>query len=313
MRQRNWRGRDARLLMHQTGMPDPLRAVARVAQDLLDEAGFAEPPFRPEVLASLADIAEVRRRHMEHSARLVPEGGRLVIEVNAEHSRGRQNFSIDHEILHTLMPTYSGNEVEDHATGEFLDTSEEELLCDHGASVLLLDPRRLEPTARELDQSLDTLFSCADIFEASLEATARALASLDLWPCAFVFWEQGFRKAERVPAGQTRLGEDFSLPEPLYRVQRAYVAPSFGWFIPHNKSVPAASAIGNCGPANPRTSGMDLLELKGKLVSVQSQNRYASYNDGSTRADRVISLLMREDAASGQTAIRPPRQLFGFE
>ncbi len=189
---RRWAGADAGLLCAQTGEPEPVAAVTKLAEALLDDAGFDGPPFAPEVLASFRGVRAVRRAPMAGAGRLLPEDGGLAIEVNEDHSPGKQNFTVDHEVVHTLMPSYRGQRIEDAETGTFVANLEEELLCDIGAAVLLLDPRLLRPLALEGGPSIRTLVDLAALFRASLEATARQLARLDVWPCAFVVWEEGF-------------------------------------------------------------------------------------------------------------------------
>jgi hypothetical protein len=137
---RRWFSREARLLSIAAEEADPAQAIAKLARDLIDETGIASPPFRPCVLASYRDVADVRRRPMRSAARLVPEDGKLYIDVNQEHSTGKQNFSADHEVVHTLFPTYTGQAVDDPETGLYWTGTEEEQLCDIGASRLLLDP-----------------------------------------------------------------------------------------------------------------------------------------------------------------------------
>src|SRR4051794_11408263 len=176
--------------------------MQRLAAELIDLAAFNNPPFDPEVLASIRNVREVRRVPMSGAARLIPDGSFLRIEVNQDHSLGKQNFSIDHESSHTLIPTYGNERVDDKETGAFKDTSEKEFLCDIGAATLLLDPRWLTGVALQASPSIALLRSTAETFTASLEATARQLAIVAPWSAAFVFWEEGVRKKERIPPGQ---------------------------------------------------------------------------------------------------------------
>ncbi len=189
MKSRRWISQEARALCMVTGEADPVTAITTLAAGLIDEVGLTHPPFDPRILASFRDVREIRLTNMQGAARLVPDSNALVIEVNRNHSPGKQNFSADHEVVHTLLPTYTQRLVEDVVTGTFPVSSEEELLCDIGAATLLLDPRWLLPLASDAGPSLATLLSLAELFGASLEATARKLAELDVWPCAFVTWE----------------------------------------------------------------------------------------------------------------------------
>ena len=68
MTRRRWIGRAAALLCQKTGETDPTLAIKRVAEALLDEVSFDEPPFTPEVLASYQGVLEVRRLPMSGAA-----------------------------------------------------------------------------------------------------------------------------------------------------------------------------------------------------------------------------------------------------
>ena len=296
---RQWRSRQAAELSRSTGVRDPVLAMQGLAAKHIDDVGLDQPPFDPRILASFRNVIEVRRVPMTSAARLVPDGAALRIEVNEDHSTGRQNFSADHEVSHTLMPGYTGEGIDDEETGAFPSNQEEEYLCDVGAAALLLDPRWLRPLAREAGPSLATLSDLAVTFAASLEATARQLASLDLWPCAFVFWEEGLRKEERVPAGQrvlpglTMLGG----PVPKLRVARCYASPCFsssGYFVPPNKSVPDNSLVAACSDFEPHTHGIEVFNFgRGiEAVRLHCENWHAPYLKGTELRRRVVSLLL---------------------
>lgn len=266
---------------------------------LIDDVGFAQPPFDPRILASFRNVRDVRPAPMVGAARLVPDGETLLIEVNQDHSASKQNFSADHEVTHTLVPGYAGEAIDDVETGAFPANCEEEYLCDVGAAALLLDPRWLGPLAHQAGPSLAALSDLAAAFGASLHATARQLAALDLWPCAFVFWEEGLRKAERVPPGQRFFPGFAALGGPALklRVANCYPTPSFssaGYFVPPNKSVPDSSLVTACCEFDPHTYGTETFDL-GKstgVVQLHCENWHAPYRHGAEVRRRVISLLL---------------------
>lgn len=243
---------------------------------------------------------------MRGAARLIPDGDVLVAEVNQDHSLGKRNFSADHEVTHTLLPTFSGQGVEDMVTGTF-GGSEEELLCDIGAATLLLDERRLRPLAAEAGPSLATLIGMAELFQASLQATAIAIAGLDLWPCAIVFWEDGYRKGEAVNDDQAIMPgfEAFGGPAPALRVTNRYVTSAFGMFIPPNKSTSRESLVGQCQASGCTTWGDDDFDLGRERVRLYCENAYVPYRVGGILLSRVVSVLVPIQAATTWT----PRQL----
>lgn len=308
MRGRRWFSPAASALLDATGERDASVAITKLAEALIDEAGFDQPAFPPHILASLQDVREVRRVEMEGAARLLPEGDRLVIEVNRNHTSAKQNFSIDHEVTHTLLPTYRRQAIDDSATGRFFAGSEEELLCDIGASALLLDRRWLRPLALDAGPLLSTVFQMAELFEASLEATAFKLAQLNLWPCAFVLWEEGYRKDDRVSDDQPLLAgwESVGRPDPKLRVRSVYASRSFGHHLPHNKSVGEASLVAECCRTGLPTSGVEDFDLGDRrAIRPCWDNANVPYRSGSEVRRRVISLLRPSGSHSTSASVPP--------
>jgi hypothetical protein len=276
------------------GESDPVVAMTRMAADLLDEVGLPGPPFSPHILASFRGIREIRLAEMSSAARLVPDDGGLLIELNQAHSSGKRNFSADHEIAHTLMPSYSYGFVDDAETGTFSSSSEEEYLCDVGAAAMLLDPRTLKTLATEMGPSLETILMLADLFDASLEATVRAISNCNLWPCAFVFWEEGFRKSERASQVQPMLQGfvGFGAPEPKLRVSRVYRTSSFPHYIPPNKSVPRSSLVALSVGLDEPTFGIEGLDLGHEEISIYCENLHVPYRTRGEYRSRVLSVLL---------------------
>lgn len=305
MRPRRWTSREAAAVCVAAGLLDAELAMRRLAERQIDLAGFTEPPFDPEVLASMRNVRDVHRVPMNGAARLIPDGAYLRIEVNQEHSQGKQNFSIDHEVSHTLIPTYANQRVDDAETGIFGDASEEELLCDIGAAGLLLDRRWLARFAYQAAPSLALLGETAATFAASLEATARQLAAVAPWPAAFVFWEDGLRKQERerILPSQLALPEFAGLagPQPKLRIMRRYRTQTFPHFLPPNKSVPDASLVAGCGDDEPQTAGVETFELEhgAEPIELYCENMHAPYRRGKEIRRRVISLLLPVDQQTG--------------
>lgn len=305
-----WLSPQAAKLISLIGVNDPVCAMQGLAKRLIDEAAFDRPPFDPRILGSLRNVLSVKPTSMVGAARLVPDGRALLIEVNQDHSLGKQNFSIDHEVSHTLMPGYANAAVNDFETGTFSSNQEEEYFCDVGAAALLLDPRWLGPLASEGGPALETLEHLAMTFASSLESTARQMTALNLWPHAFVFWEEGLRKEQRVAVNQLRIPNlsGLSAPALKMRVAKAYSSPSFTslvCFIPPNKSVPDASLVAICCGSEPHTYGTEFFDF-GKsngTFLLHFQNWHAPYRKGKELHRRVISLLQPVNAQS--TILKP--------
>lgn len=285
---RRWQSETARALIMLTGVPDPVAAMVARADALLDDADVTGPPTPLEVLASFQGITGVERVAMRPSGRLVVAPGQgALIQINQDESQARQNFTIAHEIAHTLIPSFAAGprSVEDSQTGDYPQDDEEEHLCDIGASALLLPERWLRPAASAVPPSLGALERIARRFRASLEATARAVARLDLWPFALVIWEPGWRKKDRPAEGQTP-----PIP-PALRVSRAIAAPSFGFYIPRNKSAPEGSSIHAAFTTQSPTRGQDWLTVGQRSARLVAESAYYALQQDGVVKPRVVSFL----------------------
>jgi hypothetical protein len=298
-RARRWLGREARLLEIIMGETDAARAMQHRAQQLLDEAEATVPPFDLGRVASYRGVRTIRRVSMTNDARLIPEAHGLAVEVSRTHTRGKQRFSIAHEVAHTLLPGYSGGAVDDDTTGAYAPANEDEALCDVGGATLLLDPRRLRPYAAEGDPSLTNLAMLADLFDASLQATAAQIASLNVWPCAFVFWEEGYRKAEQPLRDAPLLPGLASIgaPQPKLRVRVCYPSADFPHFIAWNKSAPATSIVVTCQRASSSLSTVEAFDFGQGPVRLGCESLYAPYMAQGTRRVRVISIFLASNIA----------------
>jgi hypothetical protein len=241
------------------------------------------------------------------AGRLFPFGKTLVIETNRLHSSGKQNFTASHEVGHILMPTYSRESKEDSETGGYSGTNEEEILCDFAAAALLLEPNSLRRYMMDLPPTIFSLQRISEMYVASLEATARQLAGLGVWRCCFVFWEPGFRKADRVSKDQQSIPgfESFGAPKPKLRVKTAYRSPNFGYFVPQNKSAPVGSTIELCGEVTGFTFGNESIEFeRGRQNEFYCESMYAPYIRGGDIHKRVITMLLPTIEEATSTAVQ---------
>ncbi len=207
------------------------------------------------------------------------------------------------------MPTYGGGRIDDRATGNFPENSELELLCDMGAASLLMDERWLRPLGAALPPGIEGLVHLSTEFDVSMEAMALRLTQLDIWPGAFVLWEMGFRKAERIPLGQGLLeGFDQVMPKPKPRVQRVYCSPNFPMFIPKNKSVAADSLVAHCFQTQVENHGVEAFLFGRQPMLAYCENLYAPYKSGADLVPRVISLLLPAELREARRDREPGRR-----
>jgi Zn-dependent peptidase ImmA (M78 family) len=135
-----WTNPSVRAFMSTTGVEDPVREVARRAQDWALEAieeGWSGPPFDPFELAARRDVELVARQDLE-DARLVSVEGRPRIEFNPNRRPARVRFSVAHELGHLLFADYA--ERPRHRAAEAAsreaDDWQLELLCNLAAAEL---------------------------------------------------------------------------------------------------------------------------------------------------------------------------------
>lgn len=295
---RTYYSRTAGELVKRTGIADPLMAAEHLADWLLSEAGVEEPPVPLEILASFQGVTSVEVVDMPRSGMLMPvPGGELKVHLRASDSPGRRNFSLAHEIGHTLMPGYSEQPVEkmDAYTGEFVESNEEELFCDIAARSLLLPEAMFVARCSQLEPSIDNLLALAKDFACSLEAIALRLDQLRPWPCVAVVWEMQLKPAQMKTMNNIALPgfEEMSVPQEQYRV-KYHAGTDTELFFPAFKHVDRSCAMvegclvgacfkGNCVLPAAKKDAMRYVEA----VAVPYHDEHL------TVRNRIISLVYR--------------------
>jgi Zn-dependent peptidase ImmA (M78 family) len=113
---------------------EALRVAEVQASRLLRLSGLTAPPAGEEIIAQLPGIEIERVTTAKAQAAAEWSHGRWLILLNAAETRGRQRFSLAHELKHIL----------DHPFASILYTGRSELaeqVCDYFAACLLM-PRR---------------------------------------------------------------------------------------------------------------------------------------------------------------------------
>lgn len=139
------------------------------------------PPTDLHRAASFQGIKDVQLADMEWAGMLAPSGsGGFIIKVRSGDRPHRRNFTIGHEITHTLLPGYA---VIQHRCGGLRTRSlpgnrHLENLADIGAAEFLLPRRFLRPIFADLAFDMAAVKDVADVHHASLDATLRRLLYL---------------------------------------------------------------------------------------------------------------------------------------
>jgi hypothetical protein len=228
---------------------DPRDVVCELAREMIVRAralGWSGPPFDPVQLASIESI-RVRQSDgpMDSDALIRPlADGSLEIVWNQDTPPTRRNFSICHELGHTLFP--DAYEVVRHRSARRRDPEDElERLCDAAAAEILMPREEFVRDLTELDLDGDAISTLATRYAASTEATARRVATLSDRSCAVVVLTLRLKLTEERRAKQRGLdfgGGAVGL-EPKFRVDYMIPSTSFGFRFPEHKSIPDDSCI----------------------------------------------------------------------
>jgi hypothetical protein len=161
------------------GVPDAVLVESLV--ELLGRKLELDPPTDLHRAASFQGVKDVQVAEMDWAGMLAPsEGGGFIIRVRSADQPHRRNFTIGHEITHTLLPGYA---VIQHRCGglgtrSLLGDRHLENLADIGAAELLLPRRFLQPIFADLTFDMAAVKDVADRHHASLDATLRRLLHL---------------------------------------------------------------------------------------------------------------------------------------
>lgn len=291
---RNWHDSNVLALAQSQGVADPEEAINSLCADLIDEVGSNGPPFNPEILASFRGVIAVRRIPIKEAGRLIPLKDGFEIDVNSGHTPEKQNFSINHETCHTFFAEFGPRQIKtDFETGTFNIKIEEEYLCDVGASALLFDSRWFRPLAIKLGAASESIFELSQKFEGSLEATARALCNLDLWPCAVVFWEESVKPSQKHMIYQNTFPglEDIKDNLLKLRVRLSWHSSSFRGvhYFPKHKSAPDDGLVCSCHLTQDTTSGYELVDSPCQRLWMDSV--YVPYRKGGNLHPRVMTVV----------------------
>lgn len=176
---RIWRSEIAHSLLDRSGASTVEEAITKLVDAKLSLIGTLKTPIDLKMVASLYGISsQFNYIQLTEAARLRPDGrGRYVIDVNTNHNKARQRFSIAHEIGHKALLDH-GIRITKHR-GSALYTQEqreEEEICDAIATTLLgLRPEYVQMRLDELDLTFMAIEQMSHECETSFEATLRAV------------------------------------------------------------------------------------------------------------------------------------------
>jgi hypothetical protein len=210
----------------------PADVVMEALAEGLGLLGEVEPPVDMRLLASLQSIGQITQKLSAHAGCLINQDGRLRLELNPLDRPERQNFTIGHEVCHTLLPGFTLTTNFRCNPGGSRPRATEKLnvewLADVGASELLLPRRFVQDEFDDAEFSWEAIERVAVEYGASLEATARRRVRLSDRSAVFVNLQFGTSRTNPVPELRVRSASWSHLPDV---------------FIPRNKSIPRTHSI----------------------------------------------------------------------
>ena len=282
---------------------DPEEIIQNLVHNRLTEAkdlGWGGPPFNPQFLASMMGIQCEESRELVHSedAELHSTSTGLIIKYNPDKPKTRQNFSIAHEISHTLFPGYKDQYKARHKIGRFDPSSEVEFLCDLGASEIILPAPEFDADVSRRGISLKSLEELSTLYETSKEASAIRMVTTNRYPCAVMVLDYSHKPTElpqiEKAKHQLNLFDDCSpgLPPMKLRVQFCVPSKQFSTFIPKDKSIDESSPLYEISVTQKAFQGNFVLNLEEQSLEFHAEAIAlpGTHNLGS----RVLAILFQQ-------------------
>lgn len=214
--------------------------VRRIICRFIPEHSRLSGTFSPDHLKSLADemgvksllarpLAGVQDQHPGVDAMLVPltEGYVVVVNENASHTR--QRYSLAHELGHIMLLATEPSLLRHTNPARYRSSTlvdkgrkAEERFCDAIAAELLMPEKVFAVEVEKSGRSLERLPRLANLFGASLTATAIRYWELLPEPCHLIRWKSSTRRAGVIaPAWQMRNKVPGPYLQPILESSRA--------------------------------------------------------------------------------------------
>lgn len=264
-RRRDWRHKSVLSLIRSEGGGDPIEIIRSKARQIVDWAkdnGWSGPPFNPRLLASMRGIRTRESKALfSAEAQLTPmEGDQLLLEFNPNRCSGRKNYSISHELVHTLFDDCFEMVHQRKANRKAFDPEEEvELLCQIGAAEFLMPEEDFRADLETMEFSLRSISPLMKRYDASREAIARRMLSLGERTAALVFLSKRLKPIEIKMAKSHKL----PAPEPKMRVLYSVCTGEFPAFLPEHKSAPNDSCVNATDSLDDVVQGFETWDIAG--------------------------------------------------
>ena len=181
----SWQHPSVKKLVKLSDTENPVNAITGKARSLALNAfneGWSGPPYDPIELAQMLGI-DIVPNDAINDARIIPIENTYRIEYNPFQNSRRINFSLAHEIVHTLFPDCNERIRNREAKGS--TEWEVELLCNIGAAELLLPYGKFSFDVNNMPINLDSIKFLADKYKVSIESVLIRLCEVTHKTCLF--------------------------------------------------------------------------------------------------------------------------------
>ncbi|GAA4749339.1 ImmA/IrrE family metallo-endopeptidase [Flavisolibacter ginsenosidimutans] len=230
---RKWRHKSVLNLMAEAECEDPIEEIKNRARKIVLyalENGWNGPPFNAIELAKILNF-DISPNDTVLDARTIPVGKKkFLIEYNPFQKPTRMNFSVAHEIAHTLFSDC--DEAIRNREEEPDKNRELEQLCNLGASELQLPYVIFPSDANQLrDITVEGLIALAQKYKSSLESIFIAFVMAIDRPCAIMVFT--FQNEKQLVLDYHKSSTRFkpSIPDnfQIPTGSRAYYCTAPGW------------------------------------------------------------------------------------
>lgn len=215
----------AQAICEYTRIPDPVKAILKLSGDLVSKSGRLDPPYDPELYATMQN-ADVRRLdYINYDGRIFPLGKRYIIEICSKQSEERQNFCCCHEVGHTFflsLDSFLFRRIAykiDHRVDLLTEISEEERLCNIAASEMLMPYSIFKKIALDHKPGIRQITLIAKEFRVSFLASIIRILEMGIWKCIAIIWN---------PAEHRR-------PETGFRIKWFGISHGWNYYMPLEK------------------------------------------------------------------------------
>jgi len=169
-RQNQWNNSSVLRILKTGNAIEDIISMSREVVFSAMQKGWGGPPFDPFALADILKIRVVASENVLDARILARGEGNLSIEFNPNQPKARINYSIAHELAHTLFPDCADHIRERQrmphmGSGEW----ELEMLCNIGAAEFLM-PIGSFPDLAGTSMNIDTILNLRKKYEVSTEA-----------------------------------------------------------------------------------------------------------------------------------------------